>query len=285
MIDPYETRKATRSSIVYRQCRTFYGKPKALDAGEARVYANDGYVVLRGFFDALSIARLAEAAGAVALPSGALLSMEPSGLGLRSAVGVHECDPFSGVCFDASLLGIAWEILDSDVYVHQSRINFKLPGIGSGWHWHSDFETWHAQDGMPKMRCFTAMIPLTPNTTQNGSLKVIPGSHRMYWSAPAPEQTFSAEENFADQREGVPTDLAISEIKDRCQSEVTSIVCEPGDLVLFDCNLMHGSVANESGCARTNMFVVFNSVENRLVEPFSYSFRRPEQMAYRGEIT
>jgi ectoine hydroxylase len=46
---------------------------------------------------------------------------------------------------------------------------------------------------------------------------------------------------------------------------------------------MHGSASNITPFPRTNLFVVYNSVENALVEPFSGQRPRPEYLGERGE--
>uniref|UniRef100_UPI00403FEDEE phytanoyl-CoA dioxygenase family protein n=1 Tax=Streptomyces sp. DSM 41540 TaxID=3448657 RepID=UPI00403FEDEE len=72
------------------------------------------------------------------------------------------------------------QILGSDVYVHQSRINVK-PGFGaSGFYWHSDFETWHAEDGLPNMRAVSVSIALTENLDTNGGVMIMRGSHKSF---------------------------------------------------------------------------------------------------------
>ncbi|MEU0733258.1 phytanoyl-CoA dioxygenase family protein [Streptomyces lavendulocolor] len=79
--------------------------------------------------------------------------VEPKSQDVRSVFEVHRIsDVFARLVRDERVVGRAREILGSDVYVHQSRINVK-PGFGaSGFYWHSDFETWHAEDGLPRMR-------------------------------------------------------------------------------------------------------------------------------------
>ncbi len=66
------------------------------------------------------------------------------------------------------------------MYIHQSRINYKSGFRGREFYWHSDFETWHVEDGLPAMRTLSCSVSLTPNTEHNGPLMVIPGSHRKY---------------------------------------------------------------------------------------------------------
>src|SRR5699024_11187425 len=81
---------------------------------------------------------------------------------------------------DPRLLDRARQLLGSEVYLHQTRINY-MPGFkGSGFYWHSDFETWHAEDGMPAPRAVSCSRALTPNFPYNGGLMVMPGSHRTF---------------------------------------------------------------------------------------------------------
>jgi ectoine hydroxylase len=55
-----------------------------------------------------------------------------------------------------------------------------------------------------------------------------------------------------------------------------------GSAVLVDCNTMHGSVSNITPWSRCNVFIVFNSVENALVQPFSGQPPRPRHIASRS---
>ena len=51
-----------------------------------------------------------------------------------------------------------------------------------------------------------------------------------------------------------------------------------GSVLMFDCNLIHGSHSNISPWGRTNLFVIFNSVENLVGEPFYAPGPRPEHL-------
>jgi ectoine hydroxylase len=57
-----------------------------------------------------------------------------------------------------------------------------------------------------------------------------------------------------------------------------------GSATFFDCNLMHGSVGNLSPWPRTNLFVVYSSVENALQVPFGGKPPRPDFLAEREVI-
>lgn len=49
----------------------------------------------------------------------------------------------------------------------------------------------------------------------------------------------------------------------------------------FDSNIMHGSGNNITPFPRSNIFMVFNSVENTLTEPYGAPAPRPEHIANR----
>jgi ectoine hydroxylase len=50
---------------------------------------------------------------------------------------------------------------------------------------------------------------------------------------------------------------------------------------MFDSNLLHGSNGNLSPFARSNIFIVYNSVENALEAPFAAPEPRPEHLGRR----
>lgn len=107
--------------------------------------------------------------------------IEPKSQDVRSVFEVHRIsEVFARLVNDERVVDRARQILGSDVYVHQSRINVK-PGFGaSGFYWHSDFETWHAEDGLPHMRAVSVSIALTENHDTNGGLMIMPGSHKSF---------------------------------------------------------------------------------------------------------
>ena len=90
---------------------------------------------------------------------------------------------------DPRLVNVARQILGSEVYVHQSRANMKPGFKGKEFYWHSDFETWHVEDGMPAMRALSCSVLLTDNNANNGPLMLVPGSHRQFISASARRPT------------------------------------------------------------------------------------------------
>ncbi|HVV30402.1 MAG TPA: ectoine hydroxylase [Mycobacteriales bacterium] len=207
---------------------------------------------------------------------------EPDGDEVRSVFEVHLASPLlAGLIADGRLAGLARQVLGSDVYVHQSRVNRKPGFVGREFSWHSDFETWHAEDGMPAARAVSLSVALTPNYVCNGSLMLIPGSHRTFVATQGETPSDHYRESLRRQQVGVPDENALSTLVDQAGG-ITTATGAAGSAVLFDCNVMHGSSSNITPYPRCNLFVVYNSVDNPLQEPFAAPARRPEFIASRS---
>jgi ectoine hydroxylase len=164
--------------------------------------------------------------------------------------------------------------------VHQSRVNRKPGFVGREFSWHSDFETWHAEDGMPAARAVSVSVALTPNFTTNGSLMLIPGSHRTFVPTCGETPPDHFRSSLRRQEIGVPDEASLAELVDAAGTIATA-TGPAGSAVVFDCNVMHGSSNNITPYPRCNLFVVYNSVDNVLQEPYAAASRRPEFIASR----
>jgi ectoine hydroxylase len=206
--------------------------------------------------------------------------VEPTSRNIRSVFEVHKLSPvFAELVRDPRLLDRARQILGSDVYVHQSRVNVK-PGFGaSGFYWHSDFETWHAEDGLPRMRTVSVSIALTENYATNGSLMIMPGSHRLFLGCAGATPKDNYKRSLQMQDAGTPSDAALTELAAR--HGIRLFTGPAGSATWFDCNCVHGSGDNITPFPRSNVFIVFNSVDNAPVEPFAAPVPRPEFIAAR----
>ncbi|MGV9940945.1 ectoine hydroxylase [Streptomyces sp. NPDC003401] len=201
--------------------------------------------------------------------------VEPKSKEIRSVFEVHRIsEVFARLVRDERVVGRARQLLGSDVYVHQSRINVK-PGFGaSGFYWHSDFETWHAEDGLPRMRTVSVSIALTENHDTNGGLMIMPGSHKTFLGCAGATPKDNYKQSLQMQDAGTPSDEALTEMASAYG--IRLFTGRAGSATWFDCNCMHGSGDNITPFPRSNVFIVFNSVENAAVEPFAAPVRRPE---------
>ncbi len=204
---------------------------------------------------------------------------EPDSQEIRSLFAVHFLSRrFASLARDERLVGRVRQILGGEAYVHQSRINYKPGFEGKGFSWHSDFETWHAEDGMPAMHALSASIVLTDNHEFNGPLMLIPGSHKVFVPCLGETPDNHHRQSLKRQEVGVPSREALRELVARHGIEAPKGAA--GGLLLFDCNTLHGSNANMSPDPRSNVFFVFNRRDNACVEPFAARRRRPSFLAH-----
>ena len=208
------------------------------------------------------------------------LITEPDSDEVRSIFRVHRLSQvFDWLARDTRILDVARQILGSEAYLHQSRVNLKPGFHGKEFYWHSDFETWHVEDGMPRMRALSASIALTDNYPFNGPLMLIPGSHKTFVPCVGSTPQNHYRQSLKKQEYGVPDQVSLKRLAD--QGGIVAPTGPAGSVVFFDCNTMHGSNSNISPFARSNVFFVYNSVENSLSEPYCGLKPRPEHIAAR----
>lgn len=283
--DRYPSRRATDERILSRSDPVVWGDADGpLDPELVAAFDDDGFIVVPGLLAPSEVdqvnAEIDRRAADPAVRSRPQAIVEPDSDELRSLFEIHRGDdPLARLARDPRLTGVARQLLGSDVYVHQSRINLKPGFRGREFAWHSDFETWHAEDGMPRPRALSASILLTPNHTWNGPLLCIRGSHHSFVSCVGETPERNHERSLREQVIGVPSDSALVDLVDR--GGIVECVGPPGTVVFFECNVMHGSNSNISPIQRRNVFVVYNSVDNALVDPYAAPAPRPEHIASR----
>ncbi|WP_255448376.1 ectoine hydroxylase [Telmatospirillum sp. J64-1] len=279
MVDIYPSRIYDRPRLIDRQDPVVYpGRSGPLTADQLAFFEENGYLFLPAFFDEEETARLVDEVNRLCREKAG--STEPEvireagGDDVRSIFAIHQSDPvFASLCRDDRLAGVSAQILGSDVYVHQSRINYKPGFRGKEFYWHSDFETWHVEDGLPRMRTVSCSLALSENNPFNGPLMVVPGSHKTYVSCvgATPEQNYT--QSLVRQEVGVPDDETMTELVRR--HGLVQPTGPAGSVLIFDCNVIHGSGSNISPYPRSNAFFVYNSVENLPVAPFGPETPRP----------
>lgn len=259
-----------------------------LDEARLKAYETDGFLA---FPSLLTPEELAEAVAELerlredpAILSREEAVTEPGSQALRSVFALHRQEGvLRRLCHHPRLVAIARQLLGSDVYLHQSRVNYKPGFSGKEFFWHSDFETWHVEDGMPAMRAVSCSISLTENLDCNGPLMVVPGSHKSFLACvgETPEEHFK--QSLKKQEYGVPDPESLTKMVEG--HGIVSLKGPPGSVTFFDCNIMHGSSSNISPFPRHNVFMVFNSVDNRLAAPFCGLPPRPWFIGEREDYT
>eukprot|EP01084_Bolivina_argentea_P174482 302249_1 len=210
---------------------------------------------------------------------------------IKSIFEIHK-DIFFDISTNERILNIVKQILNSPVYITQSRINLQSAYYGNGFNWHSDFETWHIEDGMSKPRCLSMVLLLENSYKWSGGLMGIPGSHKYYVHTLNDDENNQGvlkknwETSLTTQYYGTPNDKQLKYLFDNSNNKIEGIeyigIGEKGSILFFDSNLMHGSHNNISPKSRNYLFVVYNSIHNVLKEPLIGN-GRPTYLAERDE--
>lgn len=280
-VDRYPTRTAGHVAHIERPDPVVYGR---IESEELATFDRDGFAVLPDLLETGEVtafaAEIDRLAADPALAEDDRVITERASGRVRSIFEVHKLSPLVAELVGQSrAAGLARQVLGSEVYLHQTRINY-MPGFrGTGFYWHSDFETWHAEDGMPAPRAVSLSIALTDNHPFNGSLMVMPGSHRTFVPCQGSTPAEHYRESLQEQEIGVPTTEDIEALANRYG--ISQFTGRAGSALLFDSNLMHGSANNITPFPRSNVFLVFNSVENTLEEPFAAPAPRPTYIGSR----
>lgn len=290
MDDLYPSRHLPEPSAISRKDPVLYADafdtaPIPLDL--IRRFERDGFLVLENVFSPDEVSALKAEADKLRANTGRLIEgtkiSEPGNSGeevVRSVFAIHnQSEAFGRLAASERLAGLARFLLADDVYIHQSRLNYKPAFRGKEFYWHSDFETWHTEDGMPRMRALSMSVMLTDNHPQAGPTMFVPGSQRTYVQCVGETPDNHYKSSLRRQEYGVPDTGNLQKMIE--EGGIAAPAPASGSVVIFDCNTMHGSNGNITPFERINAFIVFNAWSNRLVSPFAGTKPRPEFIAHR----
>lgn len=293
VFDKYPSRRSQKARIMKRQDPVVHRNSKFSDGPlseqELQNFENNGYLMFDKLFNDEEVAimknELQRTMDLKREKEADDVIKEPESNEIRSVFEIHKDSGFfEALSKNERIIKAAQQLLGSQIYITQSRINFKPGFKGKEFYWHSDFETWHIEDGMPDMRAVSCSIILTDNYEYNGPLMLIPGSHKWYVSCPGetPEENYKS--SLQKQETGVPDNDSMKWLVDQTGGQIDRATGPAGSVLFFESNTMHGSAGNISPYPRSNVFFVFNSVENKLKDPYSGQSPRPEFLANRQNI-
>ncbi len=148
---------------------------------------------------------------------------------IKQAYDRDEC--FKAWATNASLVRVLSQLMPSPLYLvkaHHNCVMTKHPKFSSDSWWHQDLRYWRYTQG----QLISAWLSLGNENQENGSLQVIPGSHKMSFHV---HQFDEAQFFRRDLEENQPT-LALK----------INLEMKPGDLLLFHCRLLHAATRNYS---------------------------------------
>ncbi|WP_375174251.1 ectoine hydroxylase [Pseudooceanicola sp.] len=286
--DAYPTRQRAEEKLLSREDPVLWSEwteEAPISRDEAESYAEKGYLVRHGMFDEAEVRHLIDVSQDLRENGRKIraedLVTEPESQAVRTIFRLDEHSTlFDRVSRDERMAGVASFLLGDNVYLHQSRLNYKPGFSGKEFYWHSDFETWHAEDGMPRMRAVSASLLLTDNTSLNGPLMLIPGSQDVYVSTQGETPEDNHESSLKRQEVGVPSRATLKKLA--AEAGIDHATGPAGTVIFFDCNTLHGSNGNITPMPRSNAFFVYNAVSNALTDPFAAPRPRPPYLANRG---
>ncbi len=140
---------------------------------------------------------------------------------------------FEYLC-DESVLDMIEQLIGPDIVLFTSHFICKPAGIGRRVPWHEDSGYWQ-NILTPMGDPVTIWLALDPSTTENGCLRIIPGSHKNadldYTPVPDPKDSV------------FPTEIAPNQFD---ESSAVNLELAPGEFSLHHAGIIHGSHANKS---------------------------------------
>lgn len=226
---------------------------QSLTAAQIEQYNQDGYLILKGFFNQEEVSKLYQIAIEDSIMSKNAINVNDSS-GKRSKLSLWYKpgdDVYGLLTRGSSLINTVDKLLDGDASVchFHSKLMQKEPRVGGAWEWHQDYGYWYKNEFLLPDQMMSVMVAITDANQENGCLQVIKGSHKMG----RVEHGFSGEQVGASQRY---VDLALKTM------ELIYVELKGGDVLLFHSNLLHRSEANLSDKPRWSMISCYNRASN-----------------------
>jgi hypothetical protein len=210
-------------------------------------YQRDGFIVVRGMYDAREVGKLSGWIDELAARGPELGkemfyfedSLLEKGKSVLSRIErfVDFNGKMRGFIEDERMAGRVRELLNDEPELFKEKINFKLPG-GGGFAPHQDIQPgW--DDYAPYF--VSVLVTIDKSTVENGCLELASGHHRRgllgeKWKPLTDEQLRGV--SF------VPYPM------------------EPGDVAFFDCFVPHQSKPNLAGAQRRNLYLTYNRAKD-----------------------
>jgi len=221
-----------------------------LNPSQIAEYAERGFVLARAMFDAEEIGLLRRAAKEdKALDDHSFGRKDGEGGQVRLSLWNHPGDSIYGMFARCeSVVNSAEALLEGEVYHYHSKMIMKDARVGGAWAWHQDYGYWY-ENGVLFPLLASASIAVDPATRENGCLQVLERSHRMGRI----NHVLTGDQAGAD-RERV--EEAVKRLP------LVYVEMDPGDVLFFDCNLLHRSDQNRSANPRWSMICCYNAARN-----------------------
>ena len=210
-----------------------------LSAAELDAYRRDGIVVPRRALPGAQLARLTAALEQLLADNPEVRPEKLVSAHIeQGAEGVKGNRIFLEIAHHPAVVDAVEQLIGRDIILWGCQVFCKPGGDGLEVPWHQDGQYWPIR---PLATC-TVWIAIDASTTENGCLRVIPGSHRRrtlrsHHRSPRPDVVLDQELDAGAFDEAAARDVEL----------------QPGQMSLHDVYLIHGSHANTSPRRRAGL--------------------------------
>jgi len=221
-----------------------------LSTDERRQFDEQGYLIVRGVFEAAEMAVLRWESQAL-FERRDLIDSDNLRCRWQDHASTGEClfdcfDPvidIGPVCRafaeDERMLSILSALYDDQAHLFKDKLIFKPPGA-KGYALHQDYISWKE---FPSSY-ITAVVPIDETNAANGATEVFPGQHRQGYLSTADGDYHELAADSVDPAGGVVLEM------------------RPGDVALFGGYMPHRSGANSTAQARRQLYLSYNAARD-----------------------
>src|SRR5262245_18199615 len=223
---------------------------KPLSTIQLEQFQSDGFIILRGLFDAEEIGLLGKAAKEDrVLDQNSFGREDGSGGNVRLSLWSDPGDNLYGMFARCQrIVGAMEQILGGSVGHYHSKMIMKDAKVGGAWEWHQDYGYWY-DIGYLFPDLASVMIAVDKATEENGCLQVIKGSHRLGRI----NHTATGQQAGADLKR-------VGQVLEKLNLAYCEM--DPGDAVFFHSNTLHRSDQNQSDNPRWAMVCCYSLIGN-----------------------
>ena len=234
-----------------------------LSEKQLATFHEEGYLIVRGVFDAEEADILRAAAAADQSFKENAYDLEDGEGGKAQLVLWNSTgeDLWGAIARSERIVNAMEQLLGDEVYHYHSKMSIKQPRTGGAWSWHQDYGYWY-QNGCLWPDMGSAFIAVDPNTRENGCLQVLKGSHKLG----------RIEHGRYGDQTGADPERTSEAAK---VMETVYVELDPGDTLYFHSNLLHRSDQNTSDTQRWSLICCYNTRHNNPYKESHHPFYSP----------
>ena len=225
-----------------------------LSPSEIDSYQSEGFLIVEGVLDPERLAQFRESINRLVAEAARLsqsnerfdieVNHKPGAPRVERIKTPHKFYPeFWGFARDPALLGILEPLIGPNIRLYDSKLNLKPPGGGAPVEWHQDWAFYpHTNQDM-----LAAGVYFDDSSAENGTLLVIPGSHR----GPLYEHHIDGVFAGAIDRRRCDVDF----------SAAVPLTAKAGSVSVHHTRLIHGSGPNRSRKPRWLLLMEFTAAD------------------------